>query len=73
MCCGLMPLGEIYRALQSLFCATLQAKHWTVYVYAGKDRLAITAEKLAAFDIVLATPETMLMDSPLKTQKALHQ
>ncbi|EIE25847.1 hypothetical protein COCSUDRAFT_40099 [Coccomyxa subellipsoidea C-169] len=57
-------LAEIKRRL---------AKHWTVYVYAGKDRLAITAEKLAAFDIVLATPETMLMDSPLKTQKALHQ
>ncbi|BDA44076.1 Uncharacterized ATP-dependent helicase C23E6.02 [Coccomyxa sp. Obi] len=49
------------------------APHFTVCVYAGKDRLAITAEELAAFDIVLATPETMLMDSPLKTEKSLHQ
>ncbi|CAL8470060.1 g9602 [Coccomyxa elongata] len=49
------------------------ASDWTVCVYAGKDRLAITPEDLAAFDIVLATPQTMRMDSTLKIEKSLHQ
>ena len=51
----------------------MQAPHWTVCVYAGNKRSDITAEELAAFDIVLATPHTMRRDSPLCIQKSLHE
>lgn len=53
--------------------ALMQDPRWKVCVYAGKERLGFTAEDLADYDIVLATPETMFMDSPLKIEKSLHQ
>jgi hypothetical protein len=50
-----------------------QAPHWRVCCYTETRRLLLGARQLAGYDIVLTTHNLMLWDSPLKTERALHQ